>query len=161
MATPSGVVIVEGVMKTWLTAAFMTLVLMAAPARAQLGGPNADLVSQLSGVLGSTPEQAAGAAGAIFSFAKGNLNRVTWSQISAAIPGVDEMMHEVPARPDTAAPLPDSSFYGRGGSSLAGAFSRLGLSPDQVSKAAPVVTDYVSKVAGADLGKAFATALTQ
>jgi hypothetical protein len=43
--------------------------------------------------------------------------------------------------------------------SAAGAFKKLGLKPEMVTKAVPVLTDYVSKTGGADVGKLLAGAL--
>ena len=148
-------------MKRWLTASFVALAFIAGPARAQVGGPNADLISQLSSALGSTPDQAAGAAGAIFSLAKSNLPPNTWEQVQLAIPGVREMMQAVPGKvnADTVRLPVDTTFGGRGGSSLSGAFSRLGLSQDQIGKAVPIISDYVTKAAGPEVGQAFAAAL--
>jgi len=41
----------------------------------------------------------------------------------------------------------------------AAAFSKLGLKPEMVSKAVPVLTKYVSKTGGADIGSLLAAAL--
>jgi len=43
--------------------------------------------------------------------------------------------------------------------SAASAFSKLGLSPDLVAKAVPVLTSFVSKSGGADVGKLLAGVL--
>lgn len=43
--------------------------------------------------------------------------------------------------------------------SVAGAFKNLGLKPEMVTKAVPVLTDYVSRSGGADVGKILAGAL--
>ena len=41
----------------------------------------------------------------------------------------------------------------------AGAFSKLGLKPDMVAKAVPILTQYVLKTGGADVGALLAGAL--
>src|SRR5690349_22928188 len=46
------------------------------------------LVSELSKELASTPEQAAGAAGALFGLAKTRLKPEEFSQVSKAVPGM-------------------------------------------------------------------------
>jgi len=43
--------------------------------------------------------------------------------------------------------------------SMASAFSKLGLSPDMVAKAVPVLTQFVSKSGGANVGKLLAGVL--
>ena len=42
---------------------------------------------------------------------------------------------------------------------LAASFDKLGLKPGMVSKAIPIVTNYVTKTGGADVGKLLAGAL--
>jgi Protein of unknown function VcgC/VcgE (DUF2780) len=44
-------------------------------------------------------------------------------------------------------------------SSLTGAFTKLGLKPDMVAKAVPVLTNFVSKSAGPQVGQLLAGAL--
>jgi Protein of unknown function VcgC/VcgE (DUF2780) len=43
--------------------------------------------------------------------------------------------------------------------STASAFSKLGLKPEMASKAVPILTNYVTKSGGADVGKLLAGAL--
>src|SRR5438046_13863 len=47
-----------------------------------------ELVGQLSKEMAATPEQAAGAAGALFGVAKSRLKPEEFSQVSAAVPGM-------------------------------------------------------------------------
>jgi hypothetical protein len=140
-------------------------------------GPNAQLIGDLTKALNATPDQATGAAGAIFSAAKTKMNPSDWSKLSSSIPGVDQMMKMVPGGGDSAAgPSAGGAVPGAAGAAgaasagaagnamggltgVSSAFSKLGLSPDQVSKAVPIVSNYVGKVAGPDVGKAFASAL--
>src|SRR5262245_49520831 len=56
-----------------------------------------DLVSALSKEIGSSPEQAAGAAGALFGVAKSRLKPEEFSQISAAVPGMPTLLSAAPA----------------------------------------------------------------
>ena len=44
-------------------------------------------------------------------------------------------------------------------SSLAGAFTKLNLKPDMIAKAVPVLTNFVTKSGGADVGQLLAGAL--
>jgi hypothetical protein len=123
---------------------------------------NPELVGALSKELGTTTDQAAGAAGALFGLAKSRLSAADFSRIAGAVPGMDALLK---AAPDTTA-----ASTGAGGitgslpkaagttgslgslSSAATAFSKLGISPDLVSKAVPVLTGYVTKSGGAGLG---------
>lgn len=126
-----------------------------------------DLVKALSSEIGSTPEQAAGAAGALFSVAKSRLKADEFAQVSKAVPGMDALLKAAPAVGGAAggalgAASKVAGTSGSAASGLAGAasaFSNLGLKPDLVSKAVPVLTSFVSKSGGADVGRLLAGAL--
>jgi hypothetical protein len=98
------------------------------------------LVSSLTSSLGVSPEQAVGGTGAMLGYAQNKLSPDQFSAVSNAIPGGSDIMK-------AAGPL-------LGGSSLSSladvqsVFSKLGMSPETVSKFAPILTDQVSKVAG-------------
>jgi hypothetical protein len=123
-----------------------------------------ELVEALSKEIGGTPEQAAGAAGALFSVAKSRLKADEFSQVASAVPGMDALLKAAPSLGGGAAgALPQAA--GTTGSSLssltgaASAFSKLGLKPDLVAKAVPVLTSFVTKSGGADVGRLLAGAL--
>jgi hypothetical protein len=121
------------------------------------------LVGELSKGMGSTPEQAAGAAGALFGVAKSRLNADQFSQVASAVPGMDALLGAAPA-PGGGVGAATGALSQVGGSAggLAGAaaaFSKLGLSPDLVSKAIPVLTSFVTKSGGANVGTLLAGAL--
>jgi Protein of unknown function VcgC/VcgE (DUF2780) len=119
-----------------------------------------DLVGALSKELGSTPEQAAGAAGSLFNVAKSRLKPEEFSQVASAVPGMDMLLKAAPATGGAASGT--LSQMGGSAAGLAGAataFSKLGLKPDMVSKAVPVLTSFVSKSGGADVGKLLGGAL--
>ena len=110
----------------------------------------------LSKELGSTPEQAAGAAGALFGIAKSRLKPEEFSQIAFAVPGMESLLSAAPAGGSALSSL------GAGATGLAGAasaFTKLGLQPDMVTKAVPVLTSFVGKSGGADAAKLLASAL--
>lgn len=118
------------------------------------------LVTSLAKEIDATPEQAAGAAGALFAVAKTKLSPQEFSQVSSAVPGMASLLK---AAPSTGGALP-ASLSQVGGSasgmaSAASAFSTLGLSPDKVGKAVPVLTSFVSKSGGANVGNLLAGAL--
>lgn len=113
-----------------------------------------ELVSALSKEIGGSPEQAAGAAGALFGLAKSRMKPEEFGQVSKAVPGMDLLLGAAPA-------------LGGGGAlaqvgglaSMASAFSKLGLKPEMVAKAIPILTQFVSKSGGANLGSLLAGAL--
>ena len=120
-----------------------------------------DLVGQLSKELGATPEQAAGAAGALFGVAKSRLKPDEFSTIAKAVPGMDMLLKAAPS--SAAAPGAAGALAGVAGSagslaSAANAFSSLGLKPELVSKAVPILTSFVTKSGGADVGASLARA---
>jgi len=115
------------------------------------------LVSELSKELASTPEQAAGAAGALFGLAKTRLKPEEFSQVSKAVPGMGSLLKAAPAAAAVGTSGAGSALSKMAGSasglaSMAGAFSKLGLSPDLVAKAVPVLTNFVTKSGGANVG---------
>ena len=126
----------------------------AAGAAADAAKASPDLVNALSKEIGGTPEQAAGAAGSLFGIAKSRLKPEEFSQVAAAVPGMDSLLSAAPAAGGMALPGGASGL-----ASAASAFSKLGLSPDMVSKAVPVLTSFVSKSGGANVGSLLAGAL--
>ena len=138
----------------------MVAVLWAASAEAQ----SSDLISSLSKELGATTQQAQGAAGSLFNYAKGKMSADDWKRVAASVPGMDGLLKAAPA---AAAPIGTTGVSGldaaaskaSGLSSVAGAFSKLGLSPELVAKAVPILTSFVTKSGGADVGKLLAAAL--
>jgi hypothetical protein len=111
-----------------------------------------ELVSELSSALGSSKEQAAGAAGILFGVAKSQLKPADFGQVSKAVPGMGALLAAAPALGGGASAL--SQLAGSAGTlaSAAAAFSKLGLSPDLVNKAVSVVTAFVTKSGGANVG---------
>jgi hypothetical protein len=126
---------------------------LAQQAASAAANANPELIGDLSKELGSTPQQAAGAAAALFGVAKSRLKPEEFSQIASAVPGMDTLLKAAPA----------TSPQGLGGAtglgSASSAFTKLGLKPEMVSKAVPVLTSYVSKVGGPTVGNLLATAL--
>lgn len=111
-----------------------------------------DLVGALSKELGASPAQAAGAAGSLFGVAKSRLKPEEFGQISKAVPGMDSLLRAAPA-----AAVVGTSGVGQlagsaaGLASAASAFSKLGLKPELVAKAIPVLTQFVGKTGGANV----------
>lgn len=132
----------------------------AAAAAAASASP--ELVAALSKEIGATPEQAAGAAGALFGVAKSRLKPGEFSQVAKAVPGMASLLKAAPATGASAGALGGvSQLAGSAGglAAAASAFSKLGLKPDMVAKAVPVLTSFVGKSGGANVGSLLAGAL--
>jgi Protein of unknown function VcgC/VcgE (DUF2780) len=121
-----------------------------------------ELVGALSKELGASPAQAAGAAGSLFGVAKSRLKPEEFGQISKAVPGMDSLLK---AAPSAAAAVGTAGALGQLGGSAAGlasaasAFSKLGLKPELVAKAIPVLTQFVGKTGGANVAGLLASVL--
>jgi hypothetical protein len=139
----------------------------AAPAQAPSAAAAAakaspELVGALSKELGATPEQAAGAAGALFGVAKTRLKADEFSQVSNAVPGMGSLLKAAPAvggAVGTVGAVSKVAGPAGGLAAAASAFTKLGLKPDMVAKAVPILTSFVSKSGGAGVGKLLAGAL--
>lgn len=121
-----------------------------------------ELVGSLSKELGATPEQAAGAAGSLFGIAKSRLKPEEFSKVAAAVPGMDSLLKAAPKTDSAVGTSGALSQLGGSASALAAAssaFTKLGLSPDMVAKAVPVLTSFVTKSGGAQVGNLLAGAL--
>ena len=123
-----------------------------------------DLVNSLSKELGSTPEQAAGAAGALFGLAKTRLTSDQFAQVAQAVPGMDSLLSAAPPAGTSGTggiggALPSIPGGAAGLSAATTAFSKLGLKPDMVAKAIPVLSSFVSKSGGADVANLLTGAL--
>src|SRR6185436_13648793 len=132
----------------------------AAAAAAAKASP--ELVGSLSKEIGATPEQAAGAAGALFGLAKSRLKADEFSQVAKAVPGMASLLAAAPAAGGavgTAGGLSQITGAAGGLASAASAFSKLGLNPQMVAKAVPVLTSFVTKSGGASVGSLLAGAL--
>ena len=150
--------------------AMVTLIAVSAPnARAQADAAAAAvkaspaLIEALSQEIGSSPEQAAGAAGALFGLAKSRLSADEFSQVANAVPGIDSLLSAAPVM-GGAVGTAGGTLSQLGGSAAGlgaatSAFSKLGLKPDMVAKAIPVLTSFVGKSGGANVASLLAGAL--
>ena len=123
-----------------------------------------ELVGALSKQIGGTPEQAAGAAGALFGLAKSRLKADDFSKISKAVPGMDLLLKAAPSSAAAPAGGPADALTQLAGTvggipQVARAFSKLGLKPEMVPAAAAVLTSFVTKSGGASLGSLLGGAL--
>lgn len=126
---------------------------------------NPELAGALAKEIGGTAEQAEGAAGALFGLAKTRLKAEDWTKVAGAVPGMDGLLKAAPAAATSsglgalAGALPKEASDLGGLASAASSFQKLGLKPEMVTKAVPVLTDYVSKMGGADVGSLLAGVL--
>jgi hypothetical protein len=122
-----------------------------------------ELIGALSKELGSTPEQAAGAAGALFGVAKSQLKADEFSQISKAVPGMAALLKAAPAAAvgtsGAAGALSKVAGSASGLAAAASAFTKLGLKPEMVAQAVPILTQFVTKSGGANVGQLLAGVL--
>jgi hypothetical protein len=155
--------------------ALMTPSTLALAAQAAIETPAAlaakaspDLVGALSKEMGASQEQAAGAAGALFGMAKSRLTASEFSQVANAVPGMDLLLKAIPTGGGTSNDPIIGALTGSvsnvGGSAanlsvVSNAFSKLGLSPTLVVKAIPVLTSFVTKSGGANVGSLLAGVL--
>src|SRR5262245_9967203 len=130
----------------------------AALAQAPAGGGSSELVGLLAKEMGSSTKQAQGAAGSLFRLAKTRMSPDDFGKVATAVPDMDGLLKAAPkldAKTGGAAALGQAvGEEGLGG--LAGvvqSFKKLGLKPDMVKKAVPVLTNFVGKKGGTDLAK--------
>ena len=137
----------------------------AAAAAAAAAKASPALVDALAKQIGATPEQAAGSAGALFSVAKSRLSPTDFSQVGKAVPGMDALLSAAPAAGGAGGPAGIGGVVSQlggaagGMAAAAGAFSKLGLKPELVAQAVPVLTSFVTKSGGANVGNLLAGAL--
>jgi len=132
-------------------------------AAAAAANASPELVGALSKEIGATSEQAAGAAGSLLGLAKSRLKADDFSKIAKAVPGTDLLLKAAPSAAAAGGSSSDalSQLAGSVGGipGVASAFSKLGLKPEMVPKAAAALTSFVTKSGGADLGSLLASVL--
>ena len=129
----------------------------AAKAASAAAQASPELVQALSKEIGGTPEQAAGAAGSLFSVAKSRLSPADFSQVAKAVPGMDSLLGAAPAGGQSS--LSQVAGAAGGLAAVASSFTKLGLKPEMVAKAVPVLTSFVTKSGGANVGSLLAGVL--
>ena len=134
----------------------VTVLMAIATAAAGQNQTSTDLVSQLSKELGASTQQAEGAAGSLLSTARSKMKPDDWTKVAKSIPGVDNLLKAAPASP---VGTTGAASAGGGLAGVTAAFTKLGLKPDMVAKAIPVLTSFVTKNGGADVGSLLANAL--
>ena len=137
--------------KLWINAwVLLTLLVFGMPGI--VSADTSKLIGQLVDLLGVTPSQAEGGAGAIFKQAKNNMSAGDYSQLSSALPGIDSLIKAAPESGglagEVSSMLGSSSTSAQGLSALTGSFSKLGLAPDMVDKYVNVILEYAQSEGG-------------
>lgn len=126
-----------------------------APATATAASPatqavpaTGDLLSMVSSGLGVTDQQATGGLGALFKVAQGQLSSGDFGKIASAVPNMDQLLDAAPAvdASNSSDLLAKAGGLGKslgGASYLNSAFSKLGLSPDQIAPMANIAVQYL------------------
>lgn len=129
-----------------------------------------ELVQQLTQSLGVQEEQAKGGAGLLFQMAQQKLGSEQFSQVSACVPGMSEMLAAAPAGGGGGGGLAGAlgglagGLGGQAGNlgnlaSLAGGFTKLGLNPTSISQFVPVILSFVQSKGGEGVKEILASAL--
>ena len=147
----------------------IAMALLSGGVRAQTGTTataNPELVGALAKALNSTPQQAEGAAGLLFGHARSKLSATDWASVSGAVPGMDGLLKAAPAGPvgtsgvkGALGSLAGATGVGGSVAGLAESFGKLGLKPEMIATAIPILTNYVSKSAGPAVGQLLGGAL--
>jgi len=109
-----------------------------------------DTISELAEKSGLSADQAKKGLGAVLSFLKGSLPADTFNQVSAAVPGSDQMMAAAGPHEESSGGILGTikemahKLFGGGGGGAAGLlakFTSLGISPEQVQSFLPQVME--------------------
>jgi hypothetical protein len=110
----------------------------------------ADIVSDLAEKCGLSTDQAKQGLGAVLSFAKESLPEDTFAQVSAAVPGSDQIMAAVGPQEErsggvieTIKGVATKLFGGGGATALLAKLSSFGISAEQAKSFIPRVMEYL------------------
>ena len=114
-----------------------------------------EIINVLMDQLGVNEDQAKGGAGAIFNLVKDKISDGDFSQLSAAVPGMDDLLAAAPESSGLAGAIGGlGSILGGsaeklgGLANLADSFNKLGLDMDMVAKFIPVIAAFVQSKGG-------------
>lgn len=159
----------RGSVTTWAATLLCSVFILAGVQLQAQGSPaqssknsSSELVGQLTKGLSVTRTQARGGAGTLFALAKSRLSGEEFSKVSAAVPGMNGLLKAAPALTDNSelSSLESSLPGGMGRmAEVAGAFRKLGLSPEMAGKFVPVMTKFVESKGGASTASLLEKAL--
>lgn len=107
----------------------------------------AALTDQLSKSLGLTPAQASAGVGTVLAYAQSKLPASDFEKVAGSVPGSQQYLQSAK---DAGAVSTDAPIQDPAG--VNSALGKLGISPEVASQLVPQVTDYISKVAGPEVG---------
>jgi hypothetical protein len=108
----------------------------------------ADIVTDLAEKSGISPDQARKGLGAVLSFVKEKVPEDTFAQVSAAVPGSDQMMAAAGEPGERSGGVIESikgvasKLFGGGGAALLSKLSGLGITAEQAQSFLPRVMEY-------------------
>jgi hypothetical protein len=114
-----------------------------------------DLLQMLTSQLNVSKEQASGGAGLLLKLAKDKLSSGEFSQVTSAIPGIDDIISSAPKSSGLTGAIGGlaSAFGGGAGklgglASLADSFGKLNLDASMIGKFIPIVLTFVQSQGG-------------
>lgn len=121
-----------------------------------------EIINALMDQLGVSEDQAKGGAGAIFNLVKDKVSDGDFSQLSSAVPGLDDLLNSAPEAGGLSGAIGgltsmlggDAEKLG-GIASLSGSFDKLGLDMDMAAKFLPIIMSFVQSKGGDTLKSIF------
>ncbi len=107
----------------------------------------ASLTDQLSKNLGLTPAQASAGVGAVLAYAQNKLPASDFDRVASGVPGSQDYLQSAKDAGVVSADAPIQDAAG-----VNSALGKLGISPEVANQFVPQVTDYISTVAGPEVG---------
>jgi hypothetical protein len=107
----------------------------------------AALTDQLSKSLGLTSAQASAGVGTILAYAQTKLPASDFDKVASSVPGAQNYIQSAKDAGAVSADAPIQDVAG-----VNSALGKLGISPEVASQLVPQVTDYISKLAGPEVG---------
>ena len=132
------------------------------PSASKAAKANPELAAAVSKEIGGTPEEGAGAAGALFGLAKSRLSPADFSKVAKVVPGMDAILKAAPSAAAPAGPAGALSQLAEtvgGIPAVASQFSKIGIKPELAPKAASALVSFVSTKGGANIGSLLAGVL--
>ena len=119
----------------------------------------ADFLSDLAAKSGVSTDQAKKGLDAVLAFAKDKLPANMFAQVQAAVPNAGSMLDDAQAAESQSSGgvlgavggIAGKLFGGGGGAALAGNFSKLGFSTEQITKFLPNVLEFLKSKLPADV----------
>jgi hypothetical protein len=116
-----------------------------------------ELIDELTGTLGVDTRQAEGGAAVLFKAARDKLGDAEFSRLSAAVPGLPDLISKAPAAGGGGLGGLLGGIAGAMGgnaaliSTVVGGFGKLGLTTDDAKRFVPVILEFLRGKAGPDL----------